>query len=161
MARHSIRNYSEHEGAIRQVLDSMQKVSLLLYGRFPDSKMAGNLIQQAPSDFWILYEGRMIFLEAKFSEKVPSLKGCFSGSVKGHQLATARLAERAGGKYFFAFYSVATGQHELWPGLYCANRRVSGRSLEAHHCALRTPDIEVLVQTALMLTPYSSEVANG
>ncbi len=162
MARHSIRNYSEHEAELRRVLDHLQKVSPLLYGRFPDSKMAGNLIQQAPSDFWVLHEGHLTFLEAKFSEKVPSLKGCFSSSVKGHQLATARLAERAGGSYFFVFYAASTGQHELWSGAYCAHRRMSGRPLEALHCALRTPDIEILVQTALTLTPYAPyEIANG
>lgn len=150
----SISNYSQHESEIRSVLENLQKKLPLLYGRFPDSKMAGNMIQRAPSDFWVLYDGKFAFLEAKFSEKYKSLSSCFASQVPAHQLATAKLAARAGGHYFIFFCSGLEQQHEVWPGAYCQERRSTARKLEPARRIYTGPSLEDALIQALAITPH-------
>ena len=119
--------------------------------RFYDTRSAGSLLPQQPADFLILPQtGRTIFLEAKFSEGHESLRQCFSGLVKGHQLASARLVHRAKAEYRVLFYSGLSGLVELWDGHYLAEQRALGEHLalsaRLHHgfSLIETLDTHVL-----------------
>jgi hypothetical protein len=68
-------------------------------------------------------------LEAKFSEVHESLRSCFAGSVKSHQLASARIWTRAQASYLVIFYSKMSGLVEVWDGLYLADCRSRGERL--------------------------------
>jgi penicillin-binding protein-related factor A (putative recombinase) len=111
------------EGKVNDWFVSAQEVRPLIFERILDSKAAGNLVKRAPADFYFLYNGRFAYLEAKFSEKHVTLRSCLSSAVRPHQLASARLVQRAGGRYWFLFYSKVSEQYEIWDGMYCAARK--------------------------------------
>lgn len=121
---------SAMEGAIREWLVEAQTKRPLIFERIPDSKMAGNYIQDAPADFYFVLSGRFAYLEAKFSQKHRSLRACFSNAVSINQTASAKLARRAGARYFLLFYSSAEERFEVWDGAYCADRRSLSKPLE-------------------------------
>jgi len=115
-----IDHWKKLEDATQEVLEGIQRKEKLTYERFYDTRSAGNYLPQQKSDFHVCYEGRAVYIECKFSEKHESLRGCFSANVSPEQLASARLVNRAGGKYWFLFYSPLSYKFELWDGYYCA-----------------------------------------
>jgi hypothetical protein len=140
------------ETEIEDHLKAYQRLHPIFYHRFPDSRAAGNLIADQPSDFLVADKRGMILLEAKFSEVHDSLRSSFSGAVSPGQIASARLAHRAGQRYLFLFYSSSSGFFELWPGDYCSDRRSLGRPLEAvKRLAVRRSLTEILEEDVLAL----------
>lgn len=113
------------------------KARMMHYGvlihRFYDTKAARTFLPAQPADFLVLPQtGKVIFLEAKFSEGHESLRECFAGAVKAQQLASARLVHRAKQEYKVLFYSGLSGLVELWDGLYLAEQRSAGERLNCN-----------------------------
>lgn len=117
------------EDEILRELKIVQSKQNALVKRHYDTKSAGNLIPAQEADFSLLYEGKFCFIEAKYSNKFKSLRSCFSKNVSTFQTASAELTYRAGGKYYFVFYSFYTKEFEVWPGDYCAYARKKGAFL--------------------------------
>lgn len=135
-------SWQDFEGAVETLLKGMVKTHPALYQRFYDTKSAGNFLPKQPADFGVLYAGQWSFLEAKHSTKSKSLRGCFSSAVSSDQLASARLAERAGGPYFFLFASSVTRQYEVWSGVYCYGCRNLSKPLNLDDRLLLTDSLE-------------------
>lgn len=124
-----ITRWEKLEQAIQDELTQAQMNYQLACYRYYDTKSAGNVIPNQPADFQTCYKGKTILVEAKFSSVHESLRSCFAGSVKSHQLASARIWNRAGAGYIFLFYSSLSGLVEVWDGLYCAEARSKGERL--------------------------------
>ena len=125
-----IGSWQDLEAEVEKHLKEHQRLSKLAYHRFFDSKSAGSLLPAQPADFLVTYHGATLLIEAKFSGVHDSLRAAFSGAVKAHQLASARIWTRAGAGYFLLFYSAPANSFEVWEGLYCAERRSVGKPLE-------------------------------
>ncbi|NCC34978.1 MAG: hypothetical protein EOM24_23655 [Chloroflexia bacterium] len=145
-----IKTWKALEDEIWSSLQDYQRHLHLLAHRFWDSRTAGNLMPDQPADFMAIHtrEGktRVIFIEAKFSEVHDSLRACFAGSVRPNQLASARLARRAGAQYLFVFYSQVVNRFEVWDGQYCAERRALGKPLELP-CRTLCDSLEEVIET--------------
>ena len=139
------------ESAIKALLTERQKRQPLLFERIVDSAAAGNLIGKTPADFYVLNAGRFSYVEAKFSSAAETLRATFANAVKSHQLASARLAARAGGSYWIVFYSGVSKRFELWDGLYCANQRSKGSPLSLEKRTLILPDLDGVMDRVLLL----------
>jgi hypothetical protein len=126
-----ITTWKQLEDEISNYMKALQRNYPIFFHRFPDSRAAGNLISDQPSDFLVASKGHgLTLLEAKFSEVHDTLRACFAGAVSANQLASARLAHRAGQRYLILFYSSCSGHFELWPGDYCAGQRSLGQPLK-------------------------------
>ena len=125
-----IQSWTDLEDAVQADLKRMQERGPVFAHRFYDSRSAGALLPAQPGDFFVLADGLSVFMECKFSEVHTSLVSCFSKAVQGHQLASAHLAARAGGKYGIVFFSAITEVFEVWDGDYCYTRRSLGKKLE-------------------------------
>lgn len=145
---------------LEEAIQEHCKARMVHYGvlihRFYDTKAARTLLPAQPADFLILPQtGKTIFLEAKFSEAHESLRGCFRGAMKAHQLASARLVHRAKRDYRVLFYSGLSGLTELWDGLYLAEQWAAG---EKPNCTFRVAHgfdlAEVLDRHVLRLIKY-------
>lgn len=139
--------WEELEDLIQGHLSLLQRKTPLMFQRFYDTKSAGSYIPTQPADFGILSDGNYFYLEAKFSGVSDSLKSCFS-VVSDNQLASARLAARAGGNYAILFFSKPAQLFEIWPGLYCSEQRSTGKRLELSH-RLVAYDIPSAISTIL------------
>jgi len=124
-----IKRWEGLEAAIQAELVEAQTSNRLAWFRFYDTKSAGSLLPQQPADFQACFLGKAIMIEAKFSEVHESLKSCFAGSVKSHQLASARIWTRAQAVYLVVFYSGLSGLVEVWDGLYLSECRSKGERL--------------------------------
>lgn len=124
-----ITRWEKLEQAIQEELVRAQMDRPLAYYRYFDTKSAGNIIPNQPADFQTCQRGVTVLIEAKFSSVHESLRSCFAGSVKGHQLASARIWTRAGAGYIVLFYSALSGLVEVWNGLYLAECRSKGEKL--------------------------------
>lgn len=125
--------WKDLETGIAKLMDKAVQRLPVLYLRLYDTRSAGNFIPPQPCDFLIWPAGRpTVFLEAKHSMHAESLRSVFSGAVSDGQIASARLAHRAGRTYRILFQSAATGQCEVWDGFYCSERRSLGKPLELH-----------------------------
>lgn len=130
IAKVHLAHYTDLEQAVQEILAAVSRKHPAMWGRFYDTKSAGNLIPNQPSDFWMVYKGRMVFVEVKFSEAAESLSNVFSKAVSDNQIASSRLAHRAGGSYWVVFYSSLSRQYEVWPGQHLAGSRSFGKRLE-------------------------------
>lgn len=130
IAKVHLTHYTDLENAVQEVLVEITRKRPAMWGRFYDTKSAGNMIPNQPSDFWLVHKGKMIFIEAKFSEVAESLSNVFSKAVSDNQIASSRLAKRAGGSYWVVFYSSLAKQYEVWPGPPLADCRSFGKRLE-------------------------------
>lgn len=139
------------EAAIKTQLAERQKRQPLLFERILDSAAAGNLVAKTPADFYVLHSGKFSYIEAKFSSTADTLRSTFANAVKSHQLASARLAVRAGGSYWVVFYSSVSKRFELWDGLYCANQRSKGSPLSLDRRTLIIPDLDSVMDRILLL----------
>jgi hypothetical protein len=144
------------EAAIKAELAERQKRQPMLFERIVDSAAAGNLIGKTPADFYVLHSSRFSYIEAKFSSSAETLRATFANAVKSHQLASARLAARAGGSYWIVFYSGVSKRFELWDGLYCANQRSKGSPLALPERKLIVPDLET-VMDRILLNPRGTQ----
>lgn len=124
-----INRWEQLEAVIQAELVAVQAAKPLVWFRFYDTKSAGTFLPQQPADFQACFDGKATMIEAKFSEAHESLKCCFAGSVKSHQLASARIWARAGAKYIVIFYSKLSGLIEVWDGLYLSECRSRGERL--------------------------------
>lgn len=138
------------EAAIKTQFAERQKRHPLLFERILDSAAAGNLVAKTPADFYVLNAGRFSYVEAKFSSTADTLRSTFANAVKSHQLASARLAARAGGAYWIVFYSSVSKRFELWDGLYCANQRSKGAPLSLDRRTLIIPDLDGVMDRILL-----------
>jgi hypothetical protein len=124
-------HWTDLENAVEARLKALLVHFPLFYLRLYDTKSAGNYLPAQPCDFLIWTPNRSgIFLEVKYSSAGESLRSVFSNNVSDQQLASARLAHRAGQHYLILFYSAASKCFELWDGKYCADRRSMGKPLE-------------------------------
>ena len=117
------------EQVVKEALQEKQKTVPMLVERITDSAAAGNLISKTPADFYMVCRGQFSYVEVKFSAILDTLRSGFANLVKNHQLASARIANRAGGKYWIIFYSQPANRFELWNGMYCAEQRAKGKPL--------------------------------
>lgn len=147
-----IRNAKALESTIKANLVERQKKQPILVERILDSAAAGNLVARAPADFYVLHSSRFSYIEAKFSETAETLRSTFANAVKSHQLASARLAARAGGFYWIVFYSSVSKRFELWDGLYCANQRAKGSPLAIVERKLVADKLDTILDR-ILLTP--------
>ena len=142
------------EDAVSSYMKALQRAYPIFFHRFADSRAAGNLIADQPSDFLVAAKGQgMTLLEAKFSEVHDTLRSCFSGAVTANQLASARLAHRAGQRYLILFYSSCAGQFELWPGDYCAGQRSLGQPLKLDRRIITGPEIGPVLEDHVACLP--------
>jgi hypothetical protein len=126
-----IAHWADLEDEVERRLKRLMTHFELMYLRLYDTKSAGNYLPAQPSDFVIWVPGRpSIFLEAKYSGVAESLRSVFANAVSDQQMASARLAERAGQRYAVLFYSAPAAMFELWNGAYCSDRRSLGKPLE-------------------------------
>jgi hypothetical protein len=141
-----IDSWQKLEDEIGVVLKEKQRVSQTFFQRFYDTKSAGNTMPNQPSDFLAIYKGSTHYIEAKFSAVNDSLRSCFASAVDANQIASARLAHRAGARYWIVFYSLPSKHFEVWPGLYCAERRAAGKPLDLSQRQLfKTVDDAILI----------------
>lgn len=130
IAKVRLAHYTDLEQVIQEALVKVSETRKAMWGRFYDTKSAGNTLPNQPSDFWLVYRGRAVFIEVKFSEVADSLANVFSKAVSDNQIASSRLAYRAGGSYWVVFYSAQSKQYEVWPGQHLAACRSFGKRLE-------------------------------
>lgn len=143
-----ITRWEKLEQAIQEELVRAQMDRPIAYYRYYDTKSAGAIIPNQPADFQTCQRGVTILIEAKFSSVHESLRSCFAGSVKGHQLASARIWTRAGAGYIILFYSALSGLVEVWDGRYCSECRAKGERLSLDR--RRTyPSVEQALRTEL------------
>lgn len=127
----AIAHWAKLEDVVEARLKKLAASFPLMYLRLFDTKSAGNFLPAQPSDFLVWQPERPgIFLEVKYSAQAESLRSVFSNAVSANQMASARLADRAGQKYSLLFYSAPAAMFELWDGAYCARRRSLGKPLE-------------------------------
>lgn len=124
-----ITRWEKLEQAIQEELVQAQMNNPFSFYRYYDTKSAGATIPIQPADFQTCHKGVTVLVEAKFSSVHESLRSCFAGSVKSHQLASARVWNRAGAGYIILFYSSLSGLTEVWDGLYAAEARSKGERL--------------------------------
>ena len=124
-----ITSWETLESEIQTFLEARQRIGKTMYHRFYDTHAAGNFLPGQPADFMVVNNGKLHFIEAKFSEVHDSLKSCFSGAVRANQTAAAHLAVRAGANYVFLFYSAKSDMFELWDGEYLFQQRSKGQRL--------------------------------
>lgn len=124
-----VQSWQDLEASIQAWLKDAQRTTKLAYHRFYDTKSAGNAMPAQPADFFLVVGGAPLLIEAKYSAVHESLRSCFSNSVKGHQLASARIWSRAGARYLILFYSKMASHVEVWDGPYCATQRALGNPL--------------------------------
>lgn len=133
------------EDAIQAWLEDALRTTPLMWNRFYDTKSAGAYLPPQPSDFHADFNGVSTYIEAKFSRKHLSLRGCFANNVDSNQVASARLAERAGASYWFVFYSGLSGLFEAWPGHAAVFARHEGKPLtDSRKCGFKTLDETML-----------------
>ena len=126
-----IAHWADLEDEVERRLKKLLVHFELMYLRLYDTKSAGNYLPAQPSDFVIWVPERpSIFLEVKYSGVSDTLRSVFANAVSDQQMASARLADRAGQRYEVLFYSAPAAMFELWNGVYCAERRSMGRPLE-------------------------------
>ena len=125
----SINCWQDLEREVDKLLINRVRKHPFYYHRFYDTKSASNFLPKQPADFFCINRGRVHFIECKFSEKHESLKSCFAGAVKDHQLASAFLVKRAMASYWILFYSSKTQRFELWDGGYCREQGKVGKPL--------------------------------
>jgi hypothetical protein len=149
-----IKDWKGLEDAIANYMKSLQRAYPIFFHRFPDSRAAGNLIAEQPSDFLICSKGQgATFLEAKFSEVHDTLRASFSGSVTAGQLASARLVHRAGQRYLILFHSSCANRFELWPGDYCAGQRSLGQPLKLENRIAVTDTLGPILEDHVAVLP--------
>lgn len=124
-------HWADLEDEIEKKLKSLMVYFPIMYQRLYDTKSAGSYLPAQPCDFLVWAPKTPgIFLEAKYSGIAESLRSVFSNAVSDQQLASARLASRAGQKYWLLFYGARSAVFELWDGKYCSDRRAMGKPLE-------------------------------
>jgi hypothetical protein len=133
-----IKHWTALENKIQEELVAMQEVSPLHWVRFYDTKSAGNFMPSQPADFGVLFNGHYTYIEAKYSAHNDSLRNNFAGGVSDKQLASARLAERAGGSYWVLFYSRPLNTVELWPGGYLRRCRADSKLIDKSYSTVMT-----------------------
>lgn len=114
------------EKQLQDVFRELNDRHLLQWHAFPDHKRsAGGAIPNQPSDYLIglppgsSYGQRMLFLEAKASDKYDSLqKSMVRSSQRGFINTWGGLADLP---YLIVFYSAASNTLELWDG-QCVTR---------------------------------------
>jgi hypothetical protein len=149
-----INNWKDLEDEVADYLRALQKHYPIFFHRFPDSRAAGNLIADQPSDFLVASKGHgLTLLEAKFSEVHDTLRSCFAGAVSAGQLASARLAYRAGQRYLILFHSSCAKRFELWPGDYCAGQRGLGQALKLDRRIVVGPELGPILEDYVAVLP--------
>lgn len=123
-----MRGWKQLENSVWAELKELVSFLPALPHRFYDSRSAGAAMPSQPADFLLILDGAPIFIECKFSEKHGSLRGCFSNNVDNQQIASAKLAIRAGATYYVLFASKS--YVELWPGQYLVEQREAGKRLD-------------------------------
>lgn len=141
MVLYELRRPEELEHVLLTEMQDIQKTKPFIVSRILDTKSAGNIVAKTPADFYAVYSGNFTYIEAKLSTTVESLKSGFANLVKNHQLASARLAKRAGGAYYIVFYSALSNKFELWDGAYCAEQRAKGLRLSLENRIVVTHDL--------------------
>lgn len=155
-----INDWNALEDAIAVYCKALQRQYPIFFHRFSDSRAAGNLIADQPADFLLLSKGHgATFLEAKFSEVHDSLRSCFSGAVTASQLASARLAHRAGQRYLILFHSSCAHRFELWPGDYCAGQRGLGQPLALERRIAYGPALGPIIEDHVAVLPARKKTA--
>jgi hypothetical protein len=126
-----IDTWQDMEKRVQEVLESAQRLKRAAWHRFYDTRSAqGGYLPPQPSDFMLGYEGRLFFIEAKFSEVHESLRSCFSANVSDQQLASSRVWARACfNKYLVIFYSAPGRIVEVWDGDYLRTCRLEAKRL--------------------------------
>lgn len=126
-----IDTWQELESVVQGVLKDTQRYKKAAWHRFYDTRSTqGGYLPPQPSDFMLGFEGRLFFIESKFSEVHDSLKSCFSNNVSDQQLASHRIWARAGfDKYLVVFYSSPARLVEVWDGGYLAECRSRSKRL--------------------------------
>ena len=132
--------WSDLEKEVKKVLEELKLSNKMTYYRWPDSKMAGNYIKQAPADFLVHFRGDSLFIECKFSSVADSLTQCFA-NVDSHQLATAYMERRAGGSYWILFASATSNHYEVWSGTLLHTIRSNGKRISHNFRELVTSDL--------------------
>ena len=149
-----IDHWKKLEDEVESYLRSLQTHYPIFVHRLPDSRAAGNLIADQPSDFLVASKGHgMTLLEVKFSEVHDTLRSCFSGAVSAGQLASARLAHRAGQRYLILFHSSCAKRFELWPGDYCAGQRSLGQPLKLERRIVVADSLGPLLEDHVAILP--------
>jgi hypothetical protein len=142
------------EDAVSNYMKALQRAYPIFFHRFADSRAAGNLISDQPSDFLICAKRHgATFLEAKFSEIHDTLRSSFAAAVTANQLASARLAHRAGQRYLILFYSSCANRFELWPGDYCAGQRSLGQPLKLDRRIITGPELGPILEDYIAVLP--------
>lgn len=154
-----ITSWNGLEKDISNYLKALQRSYPIYFHRFADSRAAGNLISDQPSDFLVATKHGMTFLEAKFSEVHDTLRACFSGAVTANQLASARLVHRAGQRYLILFHSKCANRFELWPGDYCAGQRSLGQPLKLEKRILVTDALGPILEDHVAQLPIRKKVS--
>lgn len=121
------------ERQLQEVMDTLKESHLLQWHAFPDRKRsAGGAVATQPSDYLIgLPEGsrpdqRMIFFEAKASEKYDSLrKSMVRPGQRGVIHTWSGLLDLP---YLIIFYSTTSRCLELWDGLCVTLPRINKES---------------------------------
>lgn len=140
----------------KQLQDVFRKLNdrhLLQWHAFPDHKRsAGGAVGNQPSDYLVglppgsSLEQRMIFLEAKASDKYDSLqKSMVRASQRGFINTWGGLIDLP---YLIVFYSAPANTLEIWDG-QCVTR---GRLSKSHHLLATLPNAgsgRTLNQTAV------------
>ena len=125
-----IPKWKKFENEVQGLFLSRLKKEPLMYHRFYDTASAnGGFLPAQPGDHLVIWKGVPILIETKLSEKHDSLRSCFSGHVKNHQIGSHRLWLRAGAITLIVFKG-ATGTVEVWGGRHCVDQRTEGRPLK-------------------------------
>jgi hypothetical protein len=127
------------EAELQKVFRQLGESHLLQWHRFPDTRAAGSIIAEQPSDYIIGLppgsrgEQRLFFLEAKASEKDKKLqKGAIRPAQRG---AIHRFRYLLDLPYLVIFWNSDEGFIELWDGIAIVDDR-----LDVKHRLAKWPD---------------------
>lgn len=127
----------------------LQETLPVFFYRFPDTYAAGDFLPAQPGDFFVLFRGQSVLIEAKESAKHQSLSSGFDELVKDHQATSMYLWNRAEGFPLVVFGQVVGGEirhYEVWEGYEVALARRANRDLNENHLLAVTTDL----QTAML-----------
>ena len=146
MSRVSRGYHFEHEisKSLEYIRDNIEGFSNLYYCKFPDTRgyvikpeKEGKYLPRAPSDFVVVHNNRVFFLEAKSSRNPVSYAFEY---IKEHQWNSGERITKAGGNYVFLLCNRAKRNHHKIYGV------VSTRmdEIEANCCYLGRKSVKWL-----------------
>ena len=125
-----VRNIGKYfEDKVTEALKGLQETSPCMYHRFPDSHSARNPLPSQPGDHMLLYRNNAVLIEDKASEVHETFSQGLSALLKKKQAAQHLKWMRAGHETVLLFYSVISGEVEIYSGRYVIPLRMAGKQI--------------------------------